>query len=232
MAICPPSAGTVSVPPVRIEPARSRLFRDAHLAVANGNGSLAGDGVSVGRDAVGDGPFSRPCAAVVNVIHGTCVNAVQLHSRAVPTVRAPDPPEGPNEDGAPVTVVSHLVPDGLVTLFMVVLAELPHAAEEATRADRGRARQGPDSTSHARRNAGKSPARTADDRVPGGDFPTVLTLSAWPRAGNWFFLLFMPLHGHSWSCGGIRRGAVQVLATQDERSAGPPVRPWGRCLFR
>ena len=38
-------------------------------------------------------------------------------------VRVPDPPEGPNDEGAPVTDVSHLVPDGLVTLFTVVLAE-------------------------------------------------------------------------------------------------------------
>jgi hypothetical protein len=61
-------------------------------------------------------------------------------------VRVPDPPEGPNEDGAPVMDVSHLVPDGLVTLFTLVLAELPHAAEETTTAiaaahDRGRIRR-------------------------------------------------------------------------------------------
>ena len=70
----------------------------------------------------------------MNEIHGACDTAVQLHSRLVPTVSVPDPPEGPNEEGVPVTEVSHLVPDGLVTLFTVVLAELPHAAEEATTA--------------------------------------------------------------------------------------------------
>jgi hypothetical protein len=68
----------------------------------------------------------------VNEIHGACDTAVQPHSRLVPIVRVPDPPDGPNELGAPVTDVSHLVPDGLVTLFMVVLAELPHAEEATT----------------------------------------------------------------------------------------------------
>jgi hypothetical protein len=70
----------------------------------------------------------------VNEIQGAWDTAVQLHSRLVPTVRVPDPPAAPNELGAPVTDVSHLVPDGLVTLFMVVLAELPHAAEESATA--------------------------------------------------------------------------------------------------
>jgi hypothetical protein len=83
----------------------------------------------------------------VNEIQAACDTAVQLHSRAVPMVRVPDPPEGPNDEGAPVTDVSHLVPDGLVTLFTVVLAELPQAAEESTTAiaaahDRDRIRRG------------------------------------------------------------------------------------------
>jgi hypothetical protein len=75
-------------------------------------------------------PSPCPCAADVNEIHGACDVAVQLHSRLVPIVSVPDPPEGPNEDGAPATAVSHFVPDGLVTLFIVVLAELPQPAEE------------------------------------------------------------------------------------------------------
>lgn len=79
-------------------------------------------------------PSPCPCAADVNEIQGACDTAVQLHSRLVPTVSVPDPPAGPNEEGVPVTEVSHLVPDGLVTLLMVVLAELPHAAEETATA--------------------------------------------------------------------------------------------------
>jgi hypothetical protein len=62
----------------------------------------------------------------VKEIQGDWDTAFQLHSRATPTDRVPEPPPGPNEAGAPFSDVSQRVPLGLVTV-VVVVAECPHA---------------------------------------------------------------------------------------------------------
>jgi hypothetical protein len=43
-----------------VVPARSRLFRKAHLTIANRNDSLPGDGIRIGGDAVRDSAISLP----------------------------------------------------------------------------------------------------------------------------------------------------------------------------
>ena len=45
--------------------------------------------------------------AEVSNIQGACDAALHAHSRAALTVIAPTPPDGPNDNGLPVTVVSH-----------------------------------------------------------------------------------------------------------------------------
>src|SRR4051794_27077812 len=71
-------------------------------------------------------PSPWPSAVEISSIQGACDDAVHAHSRAALTVIAPTPPDALNDNGFPVTVVSHL-PDelGLVTFVDV---ELPHAA--------------------------------------------------------------------------------------------------------
>jgi hypothetical protein len=64
---------------------------------------------------------------VVNVTHGTGVDARHEHSRSTETERFPVPPAGANVVTDDDTVASQRVEAGAVTLVEVV-AELPHAA--------------------------------------------------------------------------------------------------------
>jgi len=66
-----------------------------------------------------------PSAADVIAIHGACVAAFHVHSRATTIEMLPAPPDGPNDEGVPLTVAWHREVEGLVTLVEV---ELPHAA--------------------------------------------------------------------------------------------------------
>jgi hypothetical protein len=79
-------------------------------------------------------PLPCPLVSAVSVSHGDALVALQVQSRVVVTVNAPEPPVAATLCGAPPTDTSHLVEDGPLTDRSVEL-QAKAAAASAIAAD-------------------------------------------------------------------------------------------------